>query len=67
MTSPETSRMKKVANELSFLLVTHTTHFGKWFCRYGNFKPRFSSGHEMGRSKSRCSVRFLGCKMSETC
>jgi hypothetical protein len=27
MTSPETSYMKNVANEISFLLVTHTTHF----------------------------------------
>jgi hypothetical protein len=29
MTSPETSYMKNVTNELSFLLVTHMTHFEK--------------------------------------
>jgi hypothetical protein len=27
--------MKNVANELSFPLVTHTTHFGIQFGRYG--------------------------------
>jgi hypothetical protein len=34
MISPETSHAKNVANELSFLLVTHTTCFNIWFCRY---------------------------------
>jgi hypothetical protein len=31
----ETSYMKNVTNELSFLLVTHTTCFSIWFGRYG--------------------------------
>jgi hypothetical protein len=35
MTSPETSYMKDVANELRFLLVTHTTCFNIRFGRYG--------------------------------
>ncbi len=35
MTSLETSYMKDVANELSFLVVTHMTCFDIWFGRYG--------------------------------
>jgi hypothetical protein len=35
MTSPETSYTKNIANKLSFLLVTHTTHFCLRFCCYG--------------------------------
>jgi hypothetical protein len=34
MTSPETSYTKNITNELSFLLVTRTTHFDIWFGRY---------------------------------
>jgi hypothetical protein len=34
MTSPETSYTKDVANELSFLLVTHMTCFDLRFGRY---------------------------------
>jgi hypothetical protein len=34
MMSPETSYTKNVTNELSFLLVTHMTHFDKRFGRY---------------------------------
>jgi hypothetical protein len=44
MTSPEYSHTKNVSNELSFPLVTHTTHFGIRFGRCGNLKPCFSSG-----------------------
>jgi hypothetical protein len=43
MTSLETSNMKNVANELSFLLVTHTTHFDIWFGRYGFLKPSYNA------------------------
>jgi hypothetical protein len=43
MTSPETSYMKNVTNDLSFLLVTHTTHFDIWFGRYGTLNSCFSS------------------------
>jgi hypothetical protein len=67
MTSLETSHTKNVTNEVSFPLVTHTTHFGIRFGRYGILNLCFSSGNEMGRSKRRSSVRFLGHKMGETC
>jgi hypothetical protein len=67
MTSPESLHMKNVTNELSFPVVTNKTHFGIRFGRYGNLKLCFSSGHVMDRLKYRCSVRFLGQKMSETC
>jgi hypothetical protein len=36
--------MKIVANELSFPLVTHTTHFDMRFGCYGILKSCFSSG-----------------------
>jgi hypothetical protein len=67
MTSLETSRMKNVANELSFLLVTHMTDFDVRFGRYGILKSCFSSGHVMDRLYCSCSVRFLGHNMGETC
>jgi hypothetical protein len=67
MTFPETSHTKNVANELSFPLVTHMTHFDKRFGRYGILKSYFSSGHDLGRLDCRWSVRFLGRKMGETC
>jgi hypothetical protein len=44
MTSPESSYTKIVANELSFLLVTHMTCFVIWFVLYGILKSGFSSG-----------------------
>jgi hypothetical protein len=58
MTFPETSHTKNVANELSFLLVTHMTHFDIRFDCYGILKPCFRSGHVMDRLDCRCSVRF---------
>jgi hypothetical protein len=67
MTSPETSHTKNVANELSFPLVTHMTHFDIWFGRYGILKSCFSSGHVMDRLGCSYSVRFLGHTMGETC
>jgi hypothetical protein len=67
MTSPEALHTKNVANELSFPLVTHMTHFNKWFGCYGILKPCFSSGHDLDRLDCSCSVRFLGCKLGETC
>jgi hypothetical protein len=67
MTSPETSHTKNVANELSFPLVTHMTHFDIWFGRYSILKSCFSSEHVMNRLDCSCSVRFLGHKMGETC
>jgi hypothetical protein len=45
MTSPETSYTENVANELSFPLVTHTTHFDVQFGHYGILKSCFRSGH----------------------
>jgi hypothetical protein len=44
MTSPEASYTKDVANELSFLLVAHTTCFDIRFCRYGFFNSSFNAG-----------------------
>jgi hypothetical protein len=41
MTSPETSYIKNVANELSFLLVTYMTHFNIQFGRYGFLKSGY--------------------------
>jgi hypothetical protein len=67
MTSPETSHTKKVANRLSFPLVTHMTHFDIRFGRYGILNSCFSFGHVMDRLDCSCSVRFLGHKMGETC
>jgi hypothetical protein len=59
MTSPETSHMKNVANELSFLLVTHMTHFSIQVGRYSNLKLYFSSGHVKDRLDYIHLVRFL--------
>jgi hypothetical protein len=67
MTSLETLHTKNVANELRFPLVTHTSHFDIRFSHYGILKSCFSSGHIMDRLDCRCSVRFLVCKMGETC
>ncbi len=67
MTSPETLYMNNVSNELSFVLVTHTTHFDIRFGHYGILKSCYSSGHVMDRLDCSCSVRFLGHKMGETC
>jgi hypothetical protein len=67
MTSPETSHMKNVANELSVPLVTHMTHFDIRFGRYGILNSYFSSGHVMDRLDCSCSVRILGHKTGETC
>jgi hypothetical protein len=41
---PETSYTKNVTNELSFLLVTHTTCFNIRFGRYNILKPGSISG-----------------------
>jgi hypothetical protein len=43
MTSPEISYTKNIINELSFLLVTHTTRFDIWFGRYGFLKSGYSA------------------------
>jgi hypothetical protein len=49
MTSPETLYTKNVFNELSFLLVTHTTCFDTRFSRYGFLKLGFSAGQNLDR------------------
>jgi hypothetical protein len=67
MTFLETPHTKNVPNELSFLLVTHMTHFHKRFGCYGILKSCFSSGHDLDKLDCRWSVRFLGRKMGETC
>jgi hypothetical protein len=56
MTFLETSHKKNVANKLSFPLVTHMTHFDKWFGCYGILKSCFSSGYVMEILDCRCSV-----------
>jgi hypothetical protein len=43
MPSPETSYMKDVTSELSFLLVTHTTCFDIRFARYRFLNSGFSA------------------------
>jgi hypothetical protein len=67
VTSPETLYMKNVTNKLSFLLVAHITHFDIRFGRYCILKSYFSSGQVMDRLDCRCSVRFQGHKMGESC
>jgi hypothetical protein len=67
MTSLETSHTKKISNELSFPLVTHTIHFGIRFSRYGILKSCSSSEHTKDGSDYIRLVRFLGHKVGETC
>jgi hypothetical protein len=43
MTSSETSYMKHVTDELSFLLVTHMTRFDIRFGRYGFLKSGYGA------------------------
>jgi hypothetical protein len=62
MSSLETLHMKKVANELSFLLVTHMTHFGIRFSRYGILKSCSSSEHVKDISDCIRSVRSLATR-----
>jgi hypothetical protein len=60
MTSPETSYTKNVTNELSFLLVTHTTHFDIRFGCYSALKIYFSSVQVTDRLDCMRLVRFWG-------
>jgi hypothetical protein len=46
---PRISYTKNVANELSFLLVTHTTCFNIWFGCYCILNSDFSSGQILER------------------
>jgi hypothetical protein len=50
MTSPETLYTKTVVNELSFLLVTHTTCFDTRFDRYEFFEVRFQHWTDSGQT-----------------
>jgi hypothetical protein len=43
MTSVETLYTKNAANELSFMLVTHTPNSDTWFCRYGFLKSSYGA------------------------
>jgi hypothetical protein len=67
MTSPETSYTKYVANELIFLLITHTTYFDIQFGLYSILNTCFSSRHAIDRLDCRCLVRFLDHKMGKIC
>jgi hypothetical protein len=58
---------KNVVNELSVLLVTHTTYFDIQFGRYSILKSDFSSGQILDSLGILCLIRFLVCEMSETC
>jgi hypothetical protein len=49
MITLETSYMKDVSNELSFLLVAHMTCFDIWFDRYGFLKSGFSTRQILDR------------------
>jgi hypothetical protein len=49
MTSPETSYIKDVDNELIFLLVSHTTYFNIWFGCYVFLKSGFTAGQFLDR------------------
>jgi hypothetical protein len=49
MTSPETLYTKNVINELSFLLVTHTTSFDLGFGRYGILKSGYGADQIVDR------------------
>jgi hypothetical protein len=49
MSFPETSHTKNVANELSFPLVTHTTHFDIWLGCYDILNSYFSFGYVMDK------------------
>jgi hypothetical protein len=62
MTFLETSQKKNAANELSFPLVTHTTHFDIQFGYYGILKSCFSSRHVVDRLDCRCSVQFFATR-----
>jgi hypothetical protein len=66
-TSPETSYMKNVANELRFLLVTHMTCFDIRFGCYGNLRSGSSSWQILDRLGHKCLIRFLGHKEGKTC
>jgi hypothetical protein len=67
LTSPETLYTKHAVNELSFLVVTHTTCFNIRFDRYEFLKLGFSVGQILDRLVYRGLVRFLGHEMGETC
>jgi small neutral amino acid transporter SnatA (MarC family) len=55
MISPETSYTKNVANELSFMLVTHTTCFNIRFGRYSILK----SGSSFAQIMDRLGIQVL--------
>jgi hypothetical protein len=59
--------MKDVANEPSFLLVTHMTSFDILLDRYKFLKLDFAAEQILDRLLYRRLIRFLGHKMSESC
>jgi hypothetical protein len=62
MTSIETLYRNNVVNELSFLLVTHTTSFDIRFGHYGFLEPCLSSGQTMDRLVDRWLVRLFAIR-----
>jgi hypothetical protein len=66
MTSLETLYTKNVANELSFLLVTHMTYFDTRFGRYGFLSQVTVLIRFWTDWAYRCLVRFLGHKKCKT-
>jgi hypothetical protein len=59
--------MKDVANEPSFLLVTHMTSFDILLDQYEFLKLDFAAEQILDRLLYRRLIRFLGHKMSESC
>jgi hypothetical protein len=60
MTSLGTLYTKNVVNELSFLLVTHTTCFDIWFSHYGFLKSGFSAGQILNRLVIQLLAQIFG-------
>jgi hypothetical protein len=59
--------MKNVINELSFLLVTHTTYFNTRFGRYGILKSGYHADQILDRLGIQAKIQFLGHKKHESC
>jgi hypothetical protein len=59
--------MKNVVNELSVLLVTHTTCFNTWSGRYGFFKSGFSVDQILDRLSIQTLDQVFGPQECKTC
>jgi hypothetical protein len=66
MTTPETLNMKFSINELSFPMVTHTTHSDARFDSYGILKSGQGAEHCLDRLDIQLNDQVLRNKMRET-